>query len=146
MAALAADYFASFTGRAGSRERPDPMDRGSPYRSCVGLPGGVKSPLYAAFAKANDARYAMDLKPGGGSDADARNSVWVYDTRAFPFYDGEVYHQNHCNFFQSEGMPYPESYTQDVWTAKKASGEFVPTGCPEGVMPHPGSSCSGFAW
>jgi hypothetical protein len=74
-------------------------------RSAIGLPGGVDSPLYAAFVAANDARYRMDLRPGAGGDADTRNTVWVYDTAAFPFYDAEVYHQNHCNFFLSDGMP-----------------------------------------
>ena len=44
---------------------------------------------------------------------------------------GEVYHQAHCNFFASDGMPYPDSYTADLWSAKRASGEYAPTGCPE---------------
>ena len=129
MGALAADFFASFTDAGGGRQRPDPMDVGRPYRSVVGLPGGVRSPLYATFAAAN--RYGMALKPGAGGDADEFNTVWVYDSDAFPYYDGEVYHQNHCNFFASEGMPYPDSYTIHLWDAKKAAGAYVTTGCPE---------------
>ena len=134
MRALAADFFASFGGAAGDRERPDPFDRGSPYRSVVGLPGGTHSPLYPVFAAANDARYAMQLKPGwaaSGGNADVRNVVWVYDSAAFPFFDGEVYHQNHCNFFASPGMPYPDDYTVKAWNEKRASGAYRPTGCPE---------------
>ena len=57
MQALAADYFASFTGSAGQRDRPDPGDQGSPYRSAIGLPGGRSSPLFAVFEKENDDRY-----------------------------------------------------------------------------------------
>ena len=56
----------------------------------------------------------MSLKRGLGNDADEFNTVWVYDTAAFPYYKGEVYHQNHCNFFTSEGMPYPDAYTVDI--------------------------------
>jgi len=111
-------------------------------RSAIGLPGGVDSPLYAAFVAANDARYRMDLRPGAGGDADTRNTVWVYDTAAFPFYDAEVYHQNHCNFFLSDGMPYPDSYTVELFELKKHKGEFAPTGCPE--QSH--TSCSSSRW
>ena len=141
MRALAADFFASFTGPPGTRARPDPMDMGTPYRSVVGLPGGVHSSLYPVFASENDARYGMVLKPGSGGDGDELNTVWVYDTAVTPFFDGEVYHQNHCNFFQSEGMPYPASYTEDLWQQKKAAGEYTPTGCPE-VGDH--GPCGGF--
>ena len=146
MRALAADFFSSFNGAAGDRERPDPFDAGSPYRSVVGLPGGMHSPLYSVFAAANDARYAMQLKPGfatSGGNADVRNVVWVYDSAAFPFFDGEVYHQNHCNFFASPGMPYPDDYTIQTWNEKRDSGAYRPTGCPE--VPAAQRSCtSGF--
>ena len=134
LSALARDFFDAFTGRDGQRSRPDPMDRGAPYRSFVGLPGGMQSPLYATFAKENT--HGMHLKEGKGSDQDAFNTVWVYDTTAFPFFAGEVYHQNHCNFFQSEGMPYPDSYTVRLWDELKASGHFEQTGCPEEFASH----------
>ena len=94
----------------------------------------MSSPLYSILAAANDERYRMSLKAGnpqGSGDADEVNTVWVYDTAALPFYDGEIYHQNHCNFFQSEGMPYPDEYTQTVWNAKRVSGAYASTGCPE---------------
>jgi len=131
MRALSNDFFASFTGPPGRRMRPDPMDRGAPYRSLVGLPGGTCSPLYEIFAKANTEAYQMDLKPGNGGDADVFNTVWVMDTDVYPFYAGEVYHQFHCNFFHSEGMPYPDAYTLDLWRQKKQQGSIKPTGCPE---------------
>ena len=112
-----------------------------PSTPVVGLPGGVHSPLYQVFAAANT--YGMILKTSAtGGDPDDLNTVWVYDSAAFPYYDGEVYHQCHCDFRMSSGMPYPARYTRDVWAAKKALGEFVPTGCPEDVMPHPGYLCA----
>jgi peptide methionine sulfoxide reductase MsrA len=113
MKALARDFFDSFTGSAGHRQRPDPGDMGSPYRSFIGLPGGVSSPLYPVFEAENT--FNMDLKPGQGGDADALNVVWVYDSDTFPFYDGEVYHQAHCDFSMSSGMPYPSTYFTNVW-------------------------------
>ena len=103
MSALAKDFFGSFKGASGSRGRPDPMDRGAPYRSFVGLPGGLNSKLYTTFAAAN--AYGMALVEGVGGDGDVANTVWIYDSARFPFYDGEVYHQHHCNFFSSDGMP-----------------------------------------
>ena len=57
-------------------------------------------------------------------------------TARLPFYPGEVYHQNHCNFFPSEGMPYPDWYTVDLYRALKASGRFAPTSCPEQPWTH----------
>jgi len=141
--ALAVDFFASFLGPHGGRIRPDPMDAGSPYRSVIGLPGGTASPLYEVITAANT--FGMALKPAtAGGGADEVNTVWVYSSETFPFWDGEVYHQCHCDFRMTAGMPYPQSYTRDVWNAKKAAGDFVPTGCPEGVMPHPGQMCPSF--
>jgi len=105
------------------------MDAGPPYRSFVGLPGGSSSELYPAFASQNT--FGMALSDGHGSESDTFNTVWVYDSDAFPFYDGEVFHQNHCNFFQSEGMPYPNAYTIDLWHLFQRDGRYAPTGCPE---------------
>ena len=47
------------------------------------------------------------------------------------------------NFFASEGMPYPSWYTDDLWKAKQASGDFVDTDCPPSSsgIAHPGSMC-----
>jgi peptide methionine sulfoxide reductase MsrA len=143
MSALAADFFGSFVGPAGSRGRPDPGDRGSPYRSVVGFPGGMSSPLYARFAKENTFGMSLEAGHGGGAlgDGDKLNTVWVLDSDKFPFHVAEVYHQYHCNFFMSEGMPYPDEYTLDLWKHMQAEKKIAPTGCPEDVMPH--DSCSG---
>ena len=116
-AALAADFFGSFTGAAGSRARPDPMDVGQPYRSVVGIPGGVDGPLYPTLSAANT--HGMELKAGFGSDGDDFNVVWILDSRVYPFHQAEAYHQMHSNFFQSEGMPYPPSYVNDLWEQQK---------------------------
>lgn len=134
LAALAHDFFASFTGPSGSRARPDPMDRGPPYRSFVGLAGGMSSADFAIVEKENT--FGMSLKHGLGGDADEFNTVFIYDTAAFPYYKGEVFHQNHCNFFTSEGMPYPNSYTVDLYDELKANGRYAPTGCPEQPWTH----------
>ena len=130
--ALATNFFASFVGPPGARSRPDAGDRGTPYRSIAGLPGGMSSPLYPILVQMNGP-WRMDLKlgQGGTHDADEPNTVWVYDSDRYNFYAGEVYHQFHCNFFQSEGMPYPDSYTVDLWNLQQSTGQIQPTGCPE---------------
>ena len=129
MLTLAKDFFGSFQGSAGSRARPDPMDRGAPYRSFVGLPGGMSSPLFPVFSSANT--LGMAIKPGHGHDADEFNTVWVYDSDKYPFFDGEVYHQFHSNFFRSEGMPYGDDYVHGLWDKQKKACRIVETGCPE---------------
>ena len=58
--------------------------------------------------------------------------MWVYDSDTFAFYDGEVYHQFHSNFFRSEGMPYGESYLGTLWRAQRKACRIRETGCPEG--------------
>ena len=75
--------------------RPDQLgDRGLEYRNVVGIPGGVKSPLakelVAASVRQGD---KLDFAAGKGDDADARGLVWIYDTKEYPFYLGEVYHR-----------------------------------------------------
>lgn len=71
-------------------------DRGSEYRSLVGIPGGVQSPLYPALQAAADAK-GLRLMEGKGNDADTlgKKMVWVMDSDTFPFKPAEVYHQYH---------------------------------------------------
>jgi len=147
LAALARDFFASFTGPAGARTRPDPGDAGPAYRSVFGLPGGASSPLYAVFAEEN--AFGMDLRVGGacgaGCGAPGENVVYVYDTDVSPFRVAEAYHQFHCDFSHSSGMPYPPSYWRDLYGYMKEAGKVVEMGCPEtgpGTLPHPGALCS----
>ena len=107
---------------------------------------GSGSPLYHVFAAENS--YGMDLKPGVGSEPDELNTVWVMDSAEHPFYDGEVYHQAHCDFSMSSGMPYPSTYHSSLWEQHQQDGgaygnHWAPTGCPEthGSMSHPGFLC-----
>ena len=67
------------------------MDAGKQYRSVLGLPGGLSSPLFPLVQKANTHGMALKAGHGGdGGDADEENSVWVMDTAAFPFWPAEV--------------------------------------------------------
>lgn len=110
-------------------DRPDKGDRGGEYRHMVGLPGGVKSPLFSQLEEAVKP-LGVSLLEGKGSDPDnlSKKSIWVYDTEQFPFYKGEVYHQYHDGF--APGENYPESYNG---LRKKAleAGRISTTGCPE---------------
>ena len=63
---FAKEYFSLF-GSDG--DRPDKGDRGPEYRSLVGLPGGVNSPLYPALETEAKSK-GIFLKEGNGNDKD----------------------------------------------------------------------------
>lgn len=67
------------------------QDRGGQYRSALGLPGGISGPFAAAWKKAAESN-GMQLVEGKGNEGDTLKdkSIYVYDTKAFPFYPGEV--------------------------------------------------------
>jgi peptide methionine sulfoxide reductase MsrA len=92
---FAQEYISLF---ASDLDRPDKGDRGPEYRSLVGLPGGVNSPLYPSLAAAAEKR-GLKLVQGNGNDADTlfKQTIWVMDSDKFPFYQAEVYHQYHGN-------------------------------------------------
>jgi hypothetical protein len=100
----------------------------------LGLPGGTASPLFPAVAAAAAARgVGLTLVAGRGDDPDTsgQRTVWVMDTAAFPFYQGEVYHQFHDGFMPGEN--YPEKEYNGIRTRAYQAGRLQPTGCPDSV-------------
>ena len=100
------------------------------YRSLIGLPGGDTNPMYPEVEKAAIAK-GMTLENGKGNDPDTlgRKLVYVYDTKSFPFYQGEVYHQFH-NDFQSPA--YGKEYN-DLINVALDNGRVEVTGCPDRI-------------
>ena len=84
-------------------DRVDPQDRGGEYRSLLGLPGGSGHASYPAVQEAAD-KYGFKLVAGKGNDPDTlgKQIVYVYDTKKFPFYQAEVYHQ--VRFYLHRGV------------------------------------------
>jgi len=85
--------------------RQDPQDMGGEYRSVVGLPGGMQSPLMQQLrAKAG----STQLVAGSGNDGDTQGTgkVFVYDTKSFPAHTAEKYHQFHNDMMASYGDDY----------------------------------------
>lgn len=71
-------------------------DRGPEYRNLVGIPGGIKSPLAQALVQASIRQGdKLDFATGKGDDGDIRATAFVMDSTAFPFFNGEPYHQFH---------------------------------------------------
>jgi hypothetical protein len=70
------------------------MDKGSEYRSLLGLPGGLNHPMYPEV-EAAALEAGFKLQPGKGNDPDTlgKQIVYVMDSNEFPFYQAEVYHQ-----------------------------------------------------
>lgn len=124
---FAKEYFSLFTAAG---ERVDPGDRGGEYRSLLGLPGGSSHPMYSQVEAAATAK-GMRLELGKGNDPDTlgKKLVYVMDTKQFPFYQGEVYHQYH-NDFQSPA--YGKQYN-NLATVGFEEGRIKSTGCPDRV-------------
>lgn len=106
------------------------MDRGGEYRSLLGLPGGTTHPAYPAMETAAE-KAGFRLVPGKGNDPDTlgKQIVFVYDSKKFPFYQAEVYHQFH-NDFQSP--PYGKDYN-NIANQAFEDGRLKVTGCPDRV-------------
>eukprot|EP00928_Gymnodinium_smaydae_P033836 TRINITY_DN24127_c0_g1_i1.p1 TRINITY_DN24127_c0_g1~~TRINITY_DN24127_c0_g1_i1.p1 ORF type:complete len:230 (-),score=27.68 TRINITY_DN24127_c0_g1_i1:143-832(-) len=99
--------------------RKDAMDLDHQYRSVIGVPGGMTSPLFARLGKG---KIAAKLVEGHGGDGDTygNDEVWVYDSKRFPAHVAEKYHQFHDDFMTSS---YGGSYHAMQDLASK-------TGCP----------------
>lgn len=113
-----------------SIERVDPGDRGSEYRSLLGLPGGVNHPVYKEIEAAGVAK-GFTLEAGKGNDPDTfgKKLIYVYDSNKYPFYQAEVYHQFHNDF---QNPPYGKKYNSLADVALE-DGRIQPTGCPDRV-------------
>jgi len=103
------DEFEAFAGRFWSLcpggRRQDAQDTGGEYRSVVGLPGGMDSPLMAQLRQSAD---SVELVGGKGDERDTlgTGSVYVYDTADFPAHVAEKYHQFHDDMMASYGRHY----------------------------------------
>jgi len=86
--------------------RHDPQDRGTEYRSAIGLPGGMDSPLFKQIEAANEGRLQLLRGMGNDEDTVGTKKVWVYDSDKFPFYQGEIYHQFHDDMADKYGDKY----------------------------------------
>ncbi len=107
----------------------DVNDRGSEYRSLIGLSGGSDHIKYADIeAAASQAGFTLVTGQGNDPDTFGRALVYVYDTNEFPFHQAEIYHQYHDDFLSPA---YGKDYNRLVKVARD-DGRIRPTGCPEG--------------
>mmetsp|Transcript_11709 Transcript_11709/g.21651 ORF Transcript_11709/g.21651 Transcript_11709/m.21651 type:complete len:286 (-) Transcript_11709:96-953(-) len=124
---FAVEYFKLFDEKG---ERNDPMDTGGEYRSLLGLPGGRNHPMFGQV-EAAAGNQGMTLVDGKGNDPDTlgKRLVYVMDSRKFPFYQAEVYHQYHNDFLSPA---YGKKYN-DLADAAVDDGRIKITQCPDRV-------------
>lgn len=127
---FAEEYFNLFDDKG---DRPDQFgDRGLEYRNLVGVPGGVQSKyaklLVETSMKSGD---KLDFAKGKGNDPDARALAFIMDTKDYPFYVGEQYHQFHDGF--NIGENYPNSYNNLAGRLAK-QGTLGVSQCPNGLL------------
>lgn len=128
LADFAKVYFNLFDPATG--ERVDPQDKGPEYRSLIGLPGGIKHPLYETAVAAVGTAMGFTLVSGKGNEPDTLGKnklVNVYDTNTFPFHQAEVYMQFKDDF---QSAPYGKEYNNLVELALE-DGRVIGQGCPD---------------
>jgi len=124
-------FFGSFTEIIpGQWSRHDTFDLGEEYRAVIGVPGGVDSPHMVAMKQANMEFHQLTLLAGKGSDPDTflNNTVYVYDSIAFPATQAEV-----CLQFQDESPTNSPPYTAQYHALQQiqiANGHVKNTTCP----------------
>eukprot|EP00929_Paragymnodinium_shiwhaense_P118346 TRINITY_DN90277_c0_g1_i1.p1 TRINITY_DN90277_c0_g1~~TRINITY_DN90277_c0_g1_i1.p1 ORF type:complete len:307 (-),score=53.42 TRINITY_DN90277_c0_g1_i1:138-1058(-) len=103
-------------------------DDGAERRPLLGLRYGLKSKLYPAVLEAATAKN-ITLVKGKGNDkdiADSERTIYVYDSKRFPFRPAETYNQ-----FRNDGST--EKYDYDYLSMGQlqlASGLISSNGCP----------------
>ncbi len=112
--------------------RPDQFgDRGAEYRNLVGIPGGKSSPLAELLVKASVASGdKLDFAVGRGNDKDLPKVSFIMDTKGYPSFVAEQYHQFHDGF--NFGENYPNSYNSLAATFAKKGEDFGR--CPNGML------------
>lgn len=106
------------------------MDKGSEYRSLIGLPGGIDHPSYEGILDAaTKAGFTLEVGKGNDPDTFGKQLVYVYDTNQFPFFQAEIYHQYHDDF---QSPPYGRTYNK-LADAAFEDGRLKVTGCPDRV-------------
>ncbi|BDA44563.1 probable peptide methionine sulfoxide reductase MsrA [Coccomyxa sp. Obi] len=126
-------YFSQFRKTPFGMLRLDPQDAGPGYRNVIGIPGGIKSPLFKVLQERNV--HNMKLVEGEGNafvdgkplEDDKFNTVYVVDSEKLPFNLAEKYHQFHNGI----GVPFPADYTRNLKRAVEVAGRIRDTGCPE---------------
>jgi len=126
---FAVEYFNLFDAKG---NRPDQAgDRGTEYRSLVGIPGGAKSEYAKLLVDASIANGdKLDFAYGKGNDKDTPKTSFVMDSQTFPFFVGEQYHQFHDGF--NLGENYPGTYNNLAATYAKSGESFG--SCPNGSL------------
>lgn len=130
----------------------------SSYRLLVAVPGGLHSDLGNQIAKAAS-DFTLTCRDGLGNDSSnyMSNSVYIYDTASFPFFQGkqsyktmtntqnndhafllcascipaEIYNQFHEDYADVENYPYGYLYCSTKLTLEATGRLSKETGCPE---------------
>lgn len=127
---FAEEYFSLFK----NGDRPDRGDRGSEYRSLIGIPGGIKNTEFVQTLETKAKNVGIKLVEGKGNDPDTldKKIVYIMDSTQFPFYQAEIYHQYHDGFMPGE--QYAQKYNSLVSTGLK-NGLIKTVGCPDIKIP-----------
>jgi len=102
--------------------RRDTQDAGGEYRSVIGLPGGMSSPMLGQLRAGAG---AAKLVAGEGNEDDTlgTGNVLVYDTAEFPAHTAEKFHQFHNDMMDNYGPAYNK--LQDLAEATSCPGDVV---------------------
>lgn len=99
--------------------------QGSQFRAVIGIRGGMSSQYYPQIQEACEGRVKLAKGEGNEPDTFGTDTVYVYDSRRFPWRPAET-----SNQFRDDPPTYYDRDYKEIYEKQKKLGIILRTGCP----------------
>eukprot|EP00913_Durusdinium_trenchii_P002799 g2590.t1 len=106
--------------------------QGSQYRAVIGLRGGIDSPYFSQVSAACDGQVKLVRGMGNEPDTFGSDTVYVYDSRRFPWRPAET-----SNQFRDDPPTYYDRDYKEIYEKQKSEAEDVEEAMGQ-ILPGPG--------
>lgn len=100
--------------------------QGPQFRAVIGIRGGMNSEYYPLISEACDGKVKLVKGEGNEPDTFGTDTVYVYDSRKFPWRPAET-----SNQFRDDPPVYYDRDYKEIYEKQKRLGIILRTGCPE---------------